>query len=120
MTVIAGLFIVTGIVGLAQHWSEFDRLHPFEADAILGTLVRLLAIVCGVFMLRGHNWARWVALLWLAFHVGLSIFHSWFQTGMHALLLAILAYILLRPRAAEYFAARDRKISGAGAGGRGT
>ena len=35
-----------------------------------------LAIVCGVFLLRGHNWARWLALAWIAFHVVLSAFHA--------------------------------------------
>ena len=37
-------------------------------------LTELLAMVSGAFMLRGHNWARWLALAWIIFHVILSIF----------------------------------------------
>jgi len=40
------------------HLAEF-KAHPFQNDILWVSLVRLLAIVGGVFMLRGHNWARW-------------------------------------------------------------
>jgi hypothetical protein len=53
--------------------------------------------------LRGANWARWVAILWLAYHVVLSAFHSWSEAGVHAVLLAVISYVLLRRDAAEYF-----------------
>ena len=103
VTVIGWLFIATGIVGLAYHATELDIRRLFEDDAVWVLLVRLLAIVAGVFMLRGANWARWLALAWMAFHVGLSAFHSVPETVAHAVLLAVITYVLLRPEASAYF-----------------
>jgi hypothetical protein len=62
-------------------------------------------VIAGVYMLRGANWARWLAIAWIAFHVGVSYFHSWGEMAMHAAILVVFAYILLRPAAAEYFCA---------------
>ena len=66
-------------------------------------LVRILAIICGAFMLRGHNWARWVAIAWIGFHVILSAFHSLGEFAMHCLFCAVFAWFLFRPDAARYF-----------------
>jgi hypothetical protein len=68
--------------------------------------LRLTAIVCGVYMLRGSNWARWLTLLWIGYHVVLSAFHSVQEVVVHALLLAVFAYFLFRPKAREYFRAK--------------
>jgi hypothetical protein len=108
VTVISWLFIATGIVGFAYHASELNTRSPFESDAVLVLFVRLLAIVAGVFMLRGADWARWLALAWLGFHVILSALHSVSETLMHMALLAGAAYVLLRPKATAYFRATRR------------
>ena len=39
------------------------------------TVIGVAAVVAGVFMLRGRNWARWLALAWMASHVAISVFH---------------------------------------------
>jgi hypothetical protein len=65
-------------------------------------LVRLLAILCGVFMLRGRNWARWLALAWMAFHVAIS-FPEQGQVAFHLLFLVAVAWLLFRPDAGQYF-----------------
>ena len=67
------------------------------------SLVRLISIISGVYMLRGSNWARWLALVWIAYHVFLSAFDSWFQLIAHCLLCAAFAYFLFRWRAEQYF-----------------
>jgi hypothetical protein len=67
--------------------------------------VRLLAIVGGVFLLRGRAWARWLLLAWLAFHVVLSAFHNRVELAMHAGLLVVIGFFLFRPKAAAYFRA---------------
>jgi len=54
-------------------------------------------------MLRGRNWARWLLLIWIAYHVILSGVHSLFQLVVHGLLFAVIAYFLFRPRASAYF-----------------
>ena len=103
VTAIGALFIAVGIVGLAYHATELDLAHPFQPDARLVLVVRLLAIVAGVFILRGANWARWLAIAWMAFHVVVSAFNSVGEGLAHAVLLVVIAYVLLRPTASAYF-----------------
>jgi hypothetical protein len=54
-------------------------------------------------VLRGRNWARWLLVAWLVYHVILSVFHPLPQLIMHGLLLVVMAYFLFRPRASAYF-----------------
>jgi hypothetical protein len=105
VTVIACVYIATGAMGLVYHLKEFRPPISFSDEIIWISLIRILAIVCGVYMLRARNWARWVALAWMAFHVILSIFHSFSQLAMHSLLLAAFAYLLTRVPVNQYFRA---------------
>ena len=67
VTILAWLSIGMGAGGFASHL----------ADGVWVELVELLAVIGGAFMLRGHNWARWLALAWMAFHVIVSwLIHS--------------------------------------------
>src|SRR5689334_3421592 len=103
ITIVAWIYIAAGIVGIAAHITEFDVRHPFSNDAVLALIVRLLAVAAGVFMLRGANWARWLAIAWIAYHVVLSSFHSVPAAASHGLLLAVFAYFLCRRQANAYF-----------------
>src|SRR5581483_9721081 len=96
VTIVSWVYILAGVVGIAAHITELDLRHPFANDAVLALIVRLLAIIAGVFMLRGANWARWLAIVWIAYHVVLSSFHSVAAAAVHALLLAVFAYFLCR------------------------
>ena len=103
VTVIGLLLIASGAAGLIYHLSDFSAQHPFQFDVMWIALIRLLAIVGGIFLLFGRNWARWLALGWIALHVVLSAFHSAFQLAFHALVCAAFAYFLFRPSASLYF-----------------
>jgi len=103
VTIISVVLIATGAIGLVFHLTGFSAQHPFQYDVIWVTLVRLIAIVSGVYMVRASNWARWLSLAWIAFHVILSAFHSRFELGVHILVFAAFAYFLFRPRTSEYF-----------------
>jgi hypothetical protein len=105
VTVISCLFIAAGLMGLGYHLTEIKAHHPFQYDVLWVCLVRLIAIVCGFYMLRGSNWARWLTLVWIAYHVILSGFHSLFELAVHSLLFAVFAYFLFRPKATQYFRA---------------
>jgi uncharacterized membrane protein HdeD (DUF308 family) len=107
VTVIGCLFIAAGVIGIAYHSTEFNTQRPFEYEIVWACFVRLLAIVGGVFVLRGNNWARWLLLVWIAYHVILSAFHSLSELIVHGLLLAVVAYVLFRSAASPYF--RDAK-----------
>jgi len=103
ITVISWMFIAAGMVGLAYHASEFNTQRPFDSDFLWVCFVRLLAILCGAFLLRGRNWARWGLVVWLGYHVILSVLHTPFELLVHGLLFAAVLYFLFRPRASAYF-----------------
>jgi hypothetical protein len=58
ITIIGCLFVVAGAVGLVYHATEFKAGGPLQYDAVWVCLLRLVAIICGAFMLRGNNLAR--------------------------------------------------------------
>ena len=108
ITVISWLFIAAGVIGLAYHATEFRADRPFQNDAVWVCLVRLLAILGGVLMLRGSNRARWLLVVWMGYHIVLSILHSPFQLFVHSLLFGVILYFLFRPQASAYFAKREK------------
>jgi hypothetical protein len=103
VTIISCLFIAAGLVGFAYHATEFRVQGPFQYEAAWVLFVRLLALVGGVFALRGANWARWLLMVWMAYHVGVSAFHTVSELVMHSVLFVVIAYVLLREQASAYF-----------------
>ncbi len=93
------VFIATGIVGIAYHAADFIP----QAELVWVLVVRLLAIIGGVFLLRGANWARWLLIAWLGYHAFLSISHPIAELVIHCAILTGVAYVLFRPRASQYF-----------------
>jgi hypothetical protein len=103
VTIVGCVYIAAGAIGFAYHLAEITPQHPFRDDAIWIELIRLIAILSGVCVLRGRNWARWLALAWIAFHMALSAFHALPEFAVHALFCAAVAYSLFNPRAGRYF-----------------
>ena len=102
VTIIGWVYIGVGATGFVYHSTEFSR-RPFQFEIVWIELVRLLAVVSGVYLLRGHNWARWVALAWIGAHVILSAFNSLSQLAIHVVFFAILTFFLMRSTANRYF-----------------
>ena len=100
VTILACVYLAVGVGGFAIHFHELLARHP---DAVGIEVTELTAIVCGVFLLRGQNWARWLALAWIAFHVILSAFHAIPELVIHAVFCAVFAWVLFRPEAVRYF-----------------
>jgi hypothetical protein len=96
----ACLYLAVGTVGFAAHFSELAAKHP---DALGIEITELLAVVSGAFLLRGHNWARWLALGWIAFHAVLSALHSLPEMAVHGLLCVAVAWLLFCSAADRYF-----------------
>jgi len=97
--IIACLYIVVGAAGLVGH---FPRHMIFHQDDYWIELTELLALVAGVFMLLRQNWARWLAIVWMAFHVAIS----WpvvSRIAIHTVFLAVIAWLLFRADARRYF-----------------
>lgn len=103
VTIVACLYLLVGAVGFVAHGREILARHAFQYDDALVELTEIVAIVSGAFMLRGHNWARWLAIAWMAFHVIISAFDSFSKFAIHAFFLSAIALFLFRPAAAGYF-----------------
>ncbi|MDQ1411026.1 MAG: hypothetical protein QOJ41_2761 [Acidobacteriaceae bacterium] len=99
VTILGCLFIVAGFVGLVYHLSE----RPLDGWVALISFIRIIAVVGGVFLLKGRNWARWLMIGWMAFHVGVSAFHSLSEFAAHAVLFLAVVYFLLTPPDSKYF-----------------
>lgn len=108
ITVISWLFIAFGsisfLVSLLPYvdMTSTQRLAYLEAHWIVH-VARLIAFVSGVFMVYGFNWARWLLVIWIVFHLIISILHSPLQVIVHGLVFAVLSYFIFRPPASAYF-----------------
>jgi len=113
ITVISWIFIAVGVISLiggllppsdpvkAQRIAELEAQRPFQHALV--HLVHAAAIVGGAFMLRGRNWARWLLVGWIAFHIVISAMHSTFQLIVHSMLFGVVLYFLFLPKASSYF-----------------
>jgi hypothetical protein len=104
--ILSSLYIAVGAIGFVYHFPELMALHR---DAVGIELTEFLAIFAGSFMLLGRNWARWLALAWMAFHVAIS-FPVPRQVAIHSVFLAVIAWVLVRPDANGYFRASRRNL----------
>lgn len=100
--ILSCLYIAVGTIGFVYYFSD---LLAHKDASIWIELAELLAIVSGAFMLRGRNWARWLALVWMAFHVAIS-FPRYRQMAIHVTIFAGIAWVLFRPDTRRYFAIR--------------
>ena len=100
VTGIASLFIAVGAITFVYH---FPHSWPLHSDDIWIELTELLALVAGSFMLRRQNWARWLALAWMAFHVVISAFPPFKGLVVHCIIFAGIAWLLLRSDSTRYF-----------------
>lgn len=74
-----------------------------SVDWGIAELSRLLAMVGGVGLLYLRNWARWLLVAWMAYHVLIGLAHSATQAVVHGVLLVALALFLFRPHISRYF-----------------
>jgi Trk-type K+ transport system membrane component len=101
--IVALLFIVAGGVGFVYHAKEYSEKSSMNYEFAAVLLIRALAVVCGILLLKRIKWARWLALAWLAYHIVLSAFHSVSETITHSVLLVIVAALLFIPKSSAYF-----------------
>lgn len=72
-------------------------------------VVRIAGIVSGIFMLYGYNWARWLLVAWMAFHIVVSAMHSVSQLLMHVVIFSVILFFLFRRPASAYFLAGNTR-----------
>lgn len=117
VTVISWFFIAFGTIalltsllpklpGTEQANTEFKSQHPILYAQMYFNVA--LAVICGVFMLRGCNWARWVLAVYFGNNVILSVIMSpslklLLSRLLFALLFGFAAYLLFRPQSTTFF-----------------
>ena len=99
VTVVAWLYIAAGGLMFA---SNFPGLLAGRADSGWVELTEALGVVAGVFLLRRQNWARWLAVAWMAFHVAIS-FPVARLLAAHAAFFVVITWALFQPAAGRYF-----------------
>jgi len=109
ITVLSWMYIAVGVAMLVVHGRTALRT-PHPEDAAILT-VELLAIVAGVFMLRGANWARWLAVVWIAGHVAIASLNDRRAVLVHAIIFVGIAVLLFRAEAQAWFSHRPAQGS---------
>lgn len=103
VTLVACLYLAVGVIGFIAHLNELVARPSFHYDSVWIELTEFLAALCGVFLWRGKEWARWLALAWMLFHVVLSAFHDAGEFAVHLAFLIVIGWALFRPEASRYF-----------------
>ena len=101
VTVLSIFLIIMGIIALIGGVLQIHQESSLEI--FIASLIRLLAVVSGIFMLNGRQWARWLCIAWFTYHVVLSIGHTKFELIAHCLFTIIVLIILFSPPANAYF-----------------
>jgi hypothetical protein len=120
ISVIGWTFIAVGgaalVVALPPLMDASERSSDGEhsrslVEIGLPLVIRALAVLCGAFLLCGRDWARWLLIMWLAYHVVLGALHSLFGFAVHVAIFAIVACFLFQPAASAYFrSARTQRV----------
>ena len=98
--IVAILYLLVGGAGFVHHFPELTAGH---GDAVGMEVTELLAVVAAVGLLLRKNWGRWLAMAWIVFHVGLSLFHPLRELLIHAALCVLIAWLLFRPATERWF-----------------
>ncbi len=95
VTVVSLLMMAAGTMGIVRGFHYANKVWPPEQDLIWIVIVDGIGIACGVFMLRGNNWARWLAVAWVGAHALIISFLNRREILVHVVIFALLAYLLL-------------------------
>ena len=103
ITIISWLFIIFGAIALIYGvWPIKDFKSHWYVH-----LSRFLQIVAGVFMLYGHNWARWLLVAWIVFHIVVGALNGIGPLMMHIAIFSVILFFVFRRDANEYFASES-------------
>ncbi len=109
ITIISWLFIIFGSIALMSALLPIAGATPAQIVAEFKQhwmvhLSRLASIVSGLFMLRGYNWARWLLVAWMAFHIVIGAMHGLVPLLIHVAIFSVILFFLFRRPASAFFA----------------
>lgn len=101
--IVAAALMVAGVVGFFYHFKEFADPDQKIYVTMLVELLRIVAFVSGLLLLRANNPGRWLSIAWVLLHVVISAFNSVGETIMHIVVLLIVCILLFLPVSSNYF-----------------
>ncbi|HEU4720362.1 MAG TPA: hypothetical protein VFS59_03295 [Gemmatimonadaceae bacterium] len=110
------LFVGLGVVDIYQGVAPYlgsARRPPVAGDDMLVLAIGVAALVGGVFLLLGRNWARWLLAAWMALHVAISAGRP-AQLAAHVVIFGVITFLLFRSRASAHFGPRVNRRPGVG------
>jgi ABC-type uncharacterized transport system permease subunit len=106
ITLLSFLFVAIGVISTAVHVWQFKIVRPTFLEEVGVYAIGALAVVAGIYMLRGRNWARWLALGWICLHVIVAAFNQPIGLVIHVVFVALLAWLLFRRESQQWFSPR--------------
>jgi hypothetical protein len=107
--IVSILFIISGVAGIVYHLKEFFEPGAELYELLWIQLVRVLAIVCGILLLIPVNWARWLAIAWLMYHIVISALHSTPEMIAHIVFLLVVIVLLYMPESSVFFRKKNQQ-----------
>ena|SRR5215469_14428963 len=107
--IVSVLFILTGVIGFAAHIKDLSAPNEKLNESLWVLSLEILAFVCGFLLLAGINWARWLAIAWLAYHIAISALNSISQTIAHIAFFIVVAVLLYLPVSSAYFQKKSKQ-----------
>jgi hypothetical protein len=101
--VVSVLFILTGCIGFIYHTKDLFEPNYVLSEVIWILILRIVAVLCGVLLLCRINWARWLAVAWMLYHVVIGALNSTGEMIAHIIFLVIIAVLLFLPVSSKYF-----------------
>ena len=100
VVIVVAAYLAVGVGGFVVHWRD---LLANPSEGVWMELTELVAVVTAIFLWRGRNWARWLAVAWIAFHVVLSAFGQMGELAMHAVIAVVITWLLFRKDSTRWF-----------------
>jgi hypothetical protein len=101
-----GIIMLLGVLRPVEpqnemEWFQFKTHHPFILFQYYTGPVVLL--VCGLLMLIGVNWSRWLYHAWFGENIIGNVVHSPAKMWPALIFYVVLVFCLYRPRARAFF-----------------
>ena len=119
VTVIAWILIVLGGVSivttslLLNNPSMTELMSknpvPIPVQYTISYTGMLAMIICGIGMLKGQNWSRFLYVIWTAIGLAISIVTSPMKAAMipGVVFFVVVTFFLFRPAATRYFTGKE-------------
>jgi hypothetical protein len=108
--VVGLIFLALGVLDIARGLAPLFASGPhwrMATDDVEVLAIGIAAIVGGIYVIRGANWARWLLAVWMVFHVAISIGQPR-QFIAHLVIFGCIGFLLFRPGASASFTRTEK------------